>query len=64
MPVARRKRREIAKGKRRANNLISAVVFDPPTFNQIRTSALKRQISFAERVRDLVELGMETERLG
>lgn len=54
----------VAKGQpRKGNNLGANVVFDPETFLQIRNSAIKQGISFAERVRDLCEIGMETEKL-
>lgn len=55
----------VARGQsRKGNNLGANVVFDPETFMQIRNSAIKQGISFAERVRDLCEIGLEQEKLG
>lgn len=38
--------------------------FDEETFSDIATTAARRNIPFAERVRELVELGRETEKQG
>jgi hypothetical protein len=40
------------------------VGFDPDTFSEIGQSADARDITFGERVRQLVELGLETEKEG
>lgn len=54
----------VARGQRRkGNNRGANVVFDPESFMQIRNSAIQQGISFAERVRDLCEIGMETEKI-
>ena len=54
----------MAKGTvKKGGNVAAQIMLDPDTFLEIRNSAIKQGISFAERVRDLVELGQETERL-
>jgi len=54
----------MAKGiMKKGGNIAVQVTLDPETFLQIRNSAIAQRISFAERVRDLCEIGMETERL-
>ena len=42
----------------------TSVRLDTDTFEEIRQIALKRQCSFGAVIRDLVELGLETEKLG
>jgi hypothetical protein len=42
----------------------TSVRLDMETFEQIRQIAIKRQCSFGAVIRSLVELGLETEKLG
>lgn len=42
----------------------TSVRLDTDTFEEIRQIALKRKCSFGAVIRDLVELGLETEKLG
>lgn len=39
-----------------------AVGFDEETFIEIATSALQKSMTFGRRIRELVELGLETEK--
>lgn len=47
--------------KARAQSLMLAVAcrFDDETFAQIQSLALKEDVSFSQKVRDLVEIGLE-----
>lgn len=61
----RRRLRRVARGSSQRNPEIKRIPigFDTETFDQIATAAHTGEISFAERTRQLVELGLETERL-
>jgi hypothetical protein len=62
----RRRRQRVACGSSQRNPEVKRIPigFDVETFDQIAAAARASQISFAERARQLVELGLETERLG
>lgn len=61
----RRRRQRVARGSSQRNPEIKRIPigFDVETFDQISAAAEANQISFAEATRQLVELGLETERL-
>lgn len=57
--------RAIAKGSVRSNALLAkriVIAFDDETFDEIAERALTHKRSFAAEVRDLVEIGLETEK--
>lgn len=60
-----RRRQRVARGSSPGNPEIKRIPigFDVETFDQIAAAAQANQISFAEATRQLVELGLETERL-
>ncbi len=62
----RRRRQRVARGSSQRNPEVKRIPigFDVETFEEIAAAARANQISFAEATRQLVELGLETERLG